>query len=357
MAHAAAPNILVIRRRYLGDVVLLAPVFRNLRRHWPAARITALVEPAFAGVLALNPDVDATLLLPAKRAGVAPWFRFLRALRSGGFTHVLDLDNAPKTALFTRLTGAPCRVALLHEMPPRYPRFYTHLAIDPPEEHERASIVRYYLRALAPLGVPVVTDDVRLTPRAADLAAARALLESKIQNPKSKILLIHPGSRSPFRLWPAERFGEIYRRVAAELDTSVLLIGGPAEAAFLPAIRTHAGESLAVIDQPLPVPQFAALAAQCATLLCHDSGPMHLAAAVGTPVVALFGSQNVALWRPHGERHRVLQAPAPCGAACVAPAECTPGDSYRSYCVRRLSVDEVFAAVRAQLAATPPPRP
>ena len=77
---------------------------------------------------------------------------------------------------------------------------------------------------------------------------------------------------------------------------------------------------------------------------------MHVAAAVGTPVVALYGSQNAVLFRPAGEGHLLLQPSLPCGAACVAPGECVPGDSYRTYCVRRLSVAEVLAGVRDQLA-------
>jgi ADP-heptose:LPS heptosyltransferase len=93
----------------------------------------------------------------------------------------------------------------------------------------------------------------------------------------------------------------------------------------------------------------AALIAQFDLLLCHDSGPMHLAAAVGTRVVALLGSQNPVLFAPPGEGHIVLQPPLPC-TACVAPGECVPGDSYRNYCVRNLPVGPVFTAVRDQLA-------
>jgi ADP-heptose:LPS heptosyltransferase len=80
---------------------------------------------------------------------------------------------------------------------------------------------------------------------------------------------------------------------------------------------------------------------------------MHVATAVGTPVVALFGSQNVALWRPVGDRHILLQATTPCGDACVAPGQCVPSDSYRSYCVRRIAVDEVCTAIRTLFATLP----
>ncbi|HTZ21766.1 MAG TPA: glycosyltransferase family 9 protein [Opitutaceae bacterium] len=353
---ASTHNVLVIRRRYLGDIVLLGPIFRNLRLHWPQARLTALVEPAYADVLALNPDVDAVVPLPRSGASPGFWWRTLRALRRGRFTHVFNLDNVPKTALLTRWTDAPFRAGLFYELPHRLTGLYTHRVIDPPAEHEQRSIAEYYLRVLAAAEVPVVSHEIRLIPREADLAFARELL-GRLFRPvipaPTRFLLVHPGSRSPFRLWPTERFGEVCRRVRAELNARVVLIAGPGEERMLQAILAHAGSDQLVIDRSLSVPQFAALATLADALLCHDSGPMHVATAVGTPVVALFGSQNVALWRPVGDRHVLLQAPTPCGDACVAPGQCVPSDSYRSYCVRRIPVDEVCAAVRTLFASLP----
>src|SRR5687767_6039943 len=93
------PRVLVIRRRYLGDIVLLGSVLRNLRLCWPRAWITVLTEVTYAGVLRLNPDVDSTLTFPR---GALEWFGFVRALRGVGYTHVLDFDNTDKTALVTR---------------------------------------------------------------------------------------------------------------------------------------------------------------------------------------------------------------------------------------------------------------
>ncbi|MBC7366887.1 MAG: hypothetical protein H7343_08760, partial [Undibacterium sp.] len=98
----AAPHILVIRRRYLGDIVLLGSFLRNLRLHWPGARIGVLTEPAYTSLLTLNPDVTGSIALPAK---LTAWPKFLRKLRRARFTHVFDLDNTQKTALLTRLTG------------------------------------------------------------------------------------------------------------------------------------------------------------------------------------------------------------------------------------------------------------
>src|ERR1019366_300036 len=105
----ARPHILVIRRRYLGDIVLLGSVLRNLRLHWPDAHLSVLVESVYVDVLALNPEVDTALVLPRR---LREWPGFLRHVRRARFTHVLDLDNTEKTAAVARLSGAPFRLAL-----------------------------------------------------------------------------------------------------------------------------------------------------------------------------------------------------------------------------------------------------
>jgi ADP-heptose:LPS heptosyltransferase len=346
----AAPRVLVIRRRYLGDIVLLGSVFRNLRLHWPDAQLTALTEASYADVLPLNPDVNATLIFPRR---LTEWPGFLRTLRRARFTHVLDFDNTEKTAVLTRVTGALLRVAFDRELIQfRWRRCYTHAAKVTSAFYNSHHITETYLQLLQPIGVPIAARQVRLVPRATDLNAIAPLvggLKSKIENRKPKIL-VHPGSRSPFRLWPPERFATVCDRLQDELGAQVFLVAGPAEQPLVRQIRAAAKTHLIAIDRPLPVGEFAALAAQFDVLLCHDSGPMHVGAAVGTPVVALFGSQNATIWRPLGDRHGILQTPLPC--ACLgdaAPTPCVKGDAYRSYCVRKISEVEVFAAVAQRL--------
>ncbi|HVS50782.1 MAG TPA: glycosyltransferase family 9 protein [Opitutaceae bacterium] len=332
------PRLLLIRRRYLGDVVLLGPLLRNLRLHWPAAHLAALVESRFADVLALNPDVDATLVLPDR---LGEWPRFLRALRRARFTHVLDLDNTEKTAAIARLSGASTRVGLHHgghRM--KFPAAYTHIVHDPTELHEHRSITEYYLRALEPIGVPVATREVRLVPREDDLAALQ-----KFVGAGGRILLVHPGSRSPMRIWPVERFAAVCDFAQDQLDAQVVLVGGPGDEPLLAGIRRHTRMHVLTPPGPLSIARFAALARLSHALLCHDSGPMHVAAAVGTRVIALYGSQNAALFRPAGAGHTLLQPPLPC-VDCVAPDRCVPGDSYRNFCVRQVATDRVLAAVR-----------
>ncbi len=338
------PRILVIRRRYLGDVVLLGSFLRNLRLHWPQAHLAVAVDAAYADALALNPDVNATLTLPWH---LAQWPGFLRALRRRPrWTHVFNFDNTERTALVARLTGAPFRLALHHGgYPVRLRAAYTHVVNDPNEQHESHPITEYYLRALPAAGVPVASREVRLVPRETDLADLR-----RVVGAFGPVLVVHPGSRSPARVWPAERFAALCDRAQEELAAQVVLVGGPGDAALLAEIRRLAKTHLLTLPQAPSLPRFAALARLAAVVLCHDSGPMHVAAAVGTRVVALYGSQNSVLFQPAGAGHLLLQPSLPCAGACVAPGECVPGDSYRTFCVRRLTLDEVFSGVKAQLA-------
>ncbi|HZZ19456.1 MAG TPA: glycosyltransferase family 9 protein [Opitutaceae bacterium] len=335
---APQQKILVIRRRYLGDVVLLGSLLRNLKLHWPGCRIVAAVEPGYAGILGLNPDVDAVISPPS---GAAGWFAFARKVRAEKFSHVLDIDNTERTALIARLSGAPFRLALHHGTHPiRMRVMYTDVVHEHESEHENQPITDYYLKALGPMGVPVATRDIRLEAREADIAEW-----GRYVGAQGRTLLVHPGSRSEMRIWPAQNFAAVCDRVQDELGVQVVLAGGPAEFKLIQNIkdlmRTHVIAPGAIKTQPL----FAALAKASTAFLCHDSGPMHVAAAVGTPVIALYGSQNPKLFRPTGSGHRLIIPPMPC-ADCVSPSICVPSDSYRNLCVRRNSIDDVYAAVR-----------
>lgn len=346
VARDRIPRVLVIRRRYLGDIVLLGSVLRNLRRHWPRAWLTVLTEARYAGVLPLNPDVDSTLTFPRR---AREWFGFVRAVRRPRFTHVLDFDNTEKTALVTRATGAEVRATFDRELIPfRYRRLYTHAAKVTNAFYDSHHITETYLALPAAIGVPIVSRDVRLVPQPKDIARAQKL----VARGGNKVL-VHPGSRSTFRIWPVERFAAVCDQLQDKLGAQVFLTAGPGEQALAEQIRAQTKSHVVALNAPRDLGTLAALLAQFDTFLCHDSGPMHVAAAVGTPVVALFGSQNATIWRPLGERHTILQTPLPCAClGAAAPTPCVREDSYRSYCVRKIGIEEVFAAVTKTLATS-----
>jgi heptosyltransferase III len=341
---ADPPHVLVIRRRYLGDIVLLSSLLRNLRAHWPNARLVLLCDHAYAGGAALLGELDEVLYFP-QRAG--EWLKFSFILRRKRFTHVLDCDNRDKTALFTRMTGASVRLTFNRvehpKFPFRHPWVYTKGVLMSREWYDTHHITEIYHTMLEPLGVPATITTPRFRLRQDDVTEMQRLMGGGA-GPK---VVVHPGSRSPYRLWPADRFAKVCDRLQEELGAQVFLVGGPAERTMVEEIRRHAASHLVAVDRALSVQQLAALFAQADVLLAHDSGPMHVAAGVGTRIVALYGSQNATIWRPMGEGHIILQTklPCPCFPPGVLPKPCNRADSYFSYCVRQLEVDPVFAAV------------
>jgi ADP-heptose:LPS heptosyltransferase len=346
---SSRPRILLIRRRYLGDLVLLGSVLRNLRLHWHQAHLTVLTEAAYAGVLSLQPDINGALTFPTSATG---WLSFVRALRRARFTHVLDFDNTDKTALVTRLTGAPIRATYNRELIPfRHAGWYTHTAKVTNAFYDSHHITETYLALPAALGVPIVSREVMLRPHHEDLAELTPLLGGDLKHPDTpryhKRVLVHPGSRSEHRIWPLERFANVCDRLQDELNLQVFVTAGFREKKLVESIKSQAHSYLMIPEPPKTIGALAALMSQFDAVLCHDSGPMHVAAAVGTPVVALFSSQNATIWRPLGPGHTVLQTELPC--ACLgaeAPSPCVKGDSYQSWCVRKLTADQVFDAVQ-----------
>lgn len=353
----STPHILVIRRRYLGDIVLLGPVLRNLKLRWPDARIAVLCERHYAGVLELNPDVAEAIHFPQR---FGDWWTLLRRLRRARFTHVLDLDNRDKTALLTLATGAPHRITQRHTERVHFPSFYTASEVLPTEFLHDRHITDLYLHPLRRMEVPLATRECRLVPKADDLKRAHTFwsAESRIvpspegdipPTPESKIrILVHPGSRSTWRVWPPANFATVIDRLHDELGATVGVVAGPGEQATVDEIFQHLRAPAVRMPSNLSVPQLAALFSTATIFLCHDSGPMHLASAVGTRVVALYGSQTLSHWRPLGEGHTTLQPPLPC-VNCVSPGQCNPADPYFNHCVRNITVDRVVEAVRAAL--------
>jgi ADP-heptose:LPS heptosyltransferase len=342
-----AVRILVLRRRYVGDIVLLESVFRLLRRHWPAAHIVASVDPAYRDLPKLHPAIDATLPMPVRPRD---WFRFLWRLRREKFTHVLDFDNRPRTALIALLSGAKLRATLRHGYAPRFPRCYNHRLTVEGEYLDDHHITDFYHRLLRSIGIPIKEEPGHLVPLPHELSQIEQLPEIAALPADRPRLLVHPGSRSPHRIWPAESFAAVCDAIQSEGRASVIFVAGPAEQPVVDAITAKMTTPAVVLKNAFTLTQLAALFASVDRLLCHDSGPMHLAASVGTPVVALYGSQKIANWKPVGEDNILLQTALPC-RDCVSPDFCKPNDTYFNHCVRKITPDAVLAALRSRLPA------
>ncbi|MBI5594530.1 MAG: lipopolysaccharide heptosyltransferase II [Elusimicrobia bacterium] len=500
------PKILVLRLSSLGDVVLTAPVYRNLKAHWPQAEVTVMVKPQFAAVLAGNPCVDRVL----------PYRGFLsalRAVRDGGFTHLLDLHGTGRTVLLRRLSGVPVQAAYRKHALAR--RLYVLFRWSSPALSKHT--LERYLEALVQWGVPVVHRELRLGDYGSDkahrpaaqpsrvlimqtsflgdalltvplarrvkevmpgarlsvltrpdtaavfkgcsavdevllddkhgahrglrglLAAGRALraggfdlalvphrslrtalvawlsgiprrigfaassgaplfhetvafpwgapeaernlalllplapgikaepgdslylakdggvpeaLKERLRSAgvaDADVLVgIHPGSVWPTKRWLPERFAALAGRLSREAGAKVILLGGPGDKALSAGVAAGAGVPVLDWTGQTTLPELIALTARLNLLVTNDSGPMHVAAAHGVPVLALFGPTTKELgFFPYGQGHRVLEADLNCRPCGLHGSRACPEGHF--LCMRLITVEAAFQAARELL--------
>ena len=359
------PRVLVVRRRYVGDTVLVEPLVRNLRAHWPAAWITVALDSPYVDVLAGSPHVDEVVDIPVGRPPGAPrvggWVQLVRRIAARPYDVAIDLAHNEISQATVLLSRAPRRLAL-ELLPSRVRRRWVYTDIKSVGEHEvlRTHAVDLNNSLLEVLGVPSparipvleVPADLKL-----DASGIIARHWNEIGRPSGPTLLVHPGSGAPARRWPPADFAFVADMAARQLEAHVLILDGPSERGLAEEVRAAMVEPASVVRLPMSVPFLLGLLTQVDLLLCNDSGPMHLAAAVGTPVCALYGGQSRVTWAPLGSPdHRTFQAEIPCGDACIAPSDCSPTDPMNSFCVRRIDREAVAAAVYARLEGHPPRR-
>ena len=157
-------------------------------------------------------------------------------------------------------------------------------------------------------------------------------------------LLFHLGGRGERKRWAPERFAEVANTLCDEFGCDALVAAGPGESVALDRVEAFGlSTGCRVLREPLSLAQLYALLSECGLFIGNDSGPAHMAAAVGTPVLSLFGEARVLMWHTLGPEDRALQADMPCGEACLEPDDCAPG---RRLCVGRIPVPAVLNAAR-----------
>jgi ADP-heptose:LPS heptosyltransferase len=341
------PRILVLCRKFLGDTVLMRPVFANLRAWRPDAFIAAAAygEPH---ALTLHPEIDSTMVVPRtrpRRGKLARWRSLLSQLREAPWDLVYDMAQTDRSSLVTLISGGRFRIGFAQRERKARHRVYQHVTVWRDEDYARLHARDLYLKVMEDAGIPVATRSVEVSLTPAEIGwARRRISETGVLN-GSPLVIAHPGAGAPNKLWPAASFAAVCDAVQESGQGRVLLMAGTGATDPRDLADTQAAmrTSAPAVSGSFTVRELAALLSQADLLFCHDSGPMHMAAAVGTRVVALFGASSPTQWGPLGEGHTVLRAPMPC--ECPFQDECTPPNPYHTFCVKRLTVDEVRCAV------------
>jgi heptosyltransferase-1 len=313
-------RILIIKPSSLGDVIHALPTVSAIRRQFPHAHIAWLVNAELTSLLEHSPVIDRVIPFPRRDFAAIP--ALLRQLRREQFDVALDLQGLLRSGLIARASGAPRRVGLSDSREGAR-LFHTEIVTVP-----RCHAITRYLLAARHLGCPEspVEFPIGIT-----------------RQPRSGgWIAVNPSARWPTKLWGDELYAELVRRLPHD---RVVLTGSASERARIDHIaqgrRNMAGQTNLL--------ELAELYGRCAVVITNDTGPMHLAAAVGTPVIAIFGPTDPLLTGPHGNRHILLRAPIPCSPCfrrhCMNPVKMD--------CMRRISLDQVWAALEPFLQSPP----
>lgn len=328
-------NILVIDFGQLGDVVLSLPALRTIREKFPRALITVAVGKPGAEVINLAGCANNTLVVDrvALRDGFKPLsllrvFELVREVRRRKFDFVIDLHSLSETNLLGFLSGAPKR--LYSRRHGRSLDYLANFQPRPPAEAESSErhLVDRYLDVLIPLGVREADRIPRLeTGKVEDAAIERILNKARVAA-GTPLVGLFPGAGHPGRRWPLEKFAELADYLIRNDGVRVLVFAGPEEHALLQQMRSVFPPTTLILDK-LTIPQLAAALARLAVFVSNDTGPMHIATAVGTPVVALLDRLTPHSFVPIQDHHRVMYGQT----------------------IKDINTDEVYAVARELLAS------
>lgn len=324
-------KILFFKPGAIGDFLHTLPALAQLRNQYPAASVTVVVSPGQDELIKGTTIADEIIVFDKqaikKRFGLLIEFALL--LRKARFDLFVDLQPSLRSLFLRRMARA--RQSLVYRKQK-----------GSWQSDRRLHAVENFLATLTPLGVISDETEIRLPLRP---AAQKAVEDFLSRNGAAEHPLIalncSVGAARPARNWFPERFTELADRLMAELGASVLFVGGKEDRTLVKNVMAAMKHKALSAAGELSLSETAALLARCKCLVSSDTGPLHLATAVGTPVVGLFGSTDPARTGPAGRGHRVLTA----SLACVPCEEKDCPEGTRA-CMDAITVDSVVAAVR-----------
>jgi predicted lipopolysaccharide heptosyltransferase III len=356
-------NVLLIRLRLIGDVVFTTPLIGALKRRFPEARLTYLVEREAAPIVGGNPHID-ELIVVGKSAGwrrIREDARLALKLRRSRFDLVLDLHGGPRSAWLTLASGAPTRIG--YDIQGRR-GFYTRRVHRARGLHPRHSVLNQWDLVAAIEGWPDAVadrtrDPVYMAPdTGAEARVAKLLADAGVRNGDT-LIVVHVSAGNPFRRWPEPAFVRLVASLAAQApDRRLVLSSGPSDRAASARISAAARQELGALGSQrivecgeLNLAELRAVVARSRLFVGGDTGPLHVAATTPTPVVGIYGptlAERSAPWRdPRVPTASIFVEGLPC-RPCDQRV-CAPGD-FR--CLTTLPPETVIAAAERLLSGS-----
>ncbi|MFA6448169.1 MAG: lipopolysaccharide heptosyltransferase II [bacterium] len=320
-------KILLISLSCIGDVILTTPVMKALKDNFPGSKITVVVGPTAAPLLKCHEWVDSVIVYENKgrHAGFRGVVRLVNELRSCKYDLVVDLRNS----------------AIPYFLRTRY-RVTSHAAHIRNQKQMKRHAIDRHLDVLEAAGIHPATRELHITIPADAEKKVGSLLEARGLTYMKNLIAVYPGAGSPYKLYPAEKFSELLRMLKMDVDLRFALIGSGPDRPICEKIAAETGNRAVSLAGELDILETGALLRKCRLLISNDSGPMHLGAAVGTPVVAIFGPTNADRYGPRGDRHQIVWRRESCNP-CKSP-ECG-----HESCINEIQPEAIAAAARSLL--------
>ena len=312
-------NIALVKLSSIGDVVHALPVAAALHAALPQARLAWIVERREAAVLRGNPALSEIVpvdtrawrrarapLAVAETTGALVALR--RHLRASRFDVAIDLQGLVKSGVVTAATRAPLRIGFTAaHCRERLSMLFTNQRVTPPPAVRH--IVDRYLALVEPLGArPRAVEFSLPTDRVAEARIDEFLMGAGLK-PRDRLVVLNPGAGRPDKRWPIESFRTLARRLADEASASVLVIWGPNELGEARGIVGSDTPGRAILAPPTNLDELLSVLRRASVVVAGDTGPLHLAAALGTPCLGLYGPTPARRNRPYGAHNRGLDSP------------------------------------------------
>jgi len=342
---AGFKKILIIKPSSLGDIVLALPALTALHRSFPDAKISWLVRPAFAPLLENHPHLDEIITFNRKFLGKA-WFHpgalaalvsLIGRLRRGGFDAVFDLQGLFRTAFFARLSGCKRRFGMANARELGHLFYTDKVAQDPSCKH----LVDYYLKIVRAAGADGHTPEFVL-PRDSGAAESvkRLLACHGIRDDNYAVLV--PGSAHEDKCWPIERFAELAEKISSRFGLSIVATGTEPEAGVVEELRGKASVPIANLAGRTSLSELIAVQRSARLVVSNDTGPGHIAAAAGVPLVLIFGRSNPVRVGPYGRTHCIVAIEPEARGLAINSTD-------PKHDIKNVTVEQVYQSVLGQL--------
>jgi heptosyltransferase II len=334
-------NILVVRTDRIGDVVLTMPAVHALRKNFPSAKMTLLVTPLTRDLVLGHPDIDEVLFDNRNDSshGLFGFWRLIFEIRRHHFDLVLNFHTKRRTNLLCFLAGIPVRYGYKNN---NYGFLLNHpVADDRPQGYKHEA--QYCLDMLKDLGVDTQELKTFIPVQANHQEWVQRFLAEQAIDPSSRLVAVHPGASCPTKKWPVKSFGQLMQNMRKKYSCQFAVVGSQDEQTRVAELKAMLPFKVVDLSGKTSVGQLAAFFEHCQLLVSNDSGPVHVAAALGIPVVSIFTRNqpgiNPQRWRPLGDR-----------SSCVAPPldlslSFAEGEIHDPGFLENVTVEQVMAAV------------